>query len=322
MASLSSLLKLVGTHGNRPSKKRRRDKVRGRGITSSMRRRLISEQLEDRRLLAAAPFSETFDGFTGSGFASSPVAGQLNSNDWRVGGLSDAPGVFGGEFTTADGDFAKGVSSGGVSSGGIYAFSDGGNVFLGAQPTGSDFTPGTITLKIDNMSGTTVSDWTLSYDLLTLNNGDRGNTFNFAYSTDDAVYNNVAALDYLSPETADMTPTWVTTPRGTVLTGVPVADGQSLYLQWSSDDSTGGGSRDEIGIDNVSVMAGGMGPALPDMYISELLFNPPGNAPAAKTNPTSTSNCEVPAVRRFRPERTWWTWKATRAPVRATASAT
>jgi len=32
-------------------------------------------------------------------------------------------------------------------------------------------------------------------------------------------------------------------------------DGQSLYLEFSSNDSTGSGSRDEIGLENLSVEA-------------------------------------------------------------------
>jgi hypothetical protein len=57
-------------------------------------------------------FSETFSGFDGSGFAPSPATGQLDSNVWRVTGMSDGNGTFGG--THDSGDFARGSSTGGV----------------------------------------------------------------------------------------------------------------------------------------------------------------------------------------------------------------
>jgi hypothetical protein len=40
----------------------------------------------------------TFTGFTGAGFAPTPAAGQLDSDLWRVTGLSDGAGTFGGTY--------------------------------------------------------------------------------------------------------------------------------------------------------------------------------------------------------------------------------
>ncbi len=215
-------------------------------------RRVIVEELESRRVLAAAPFSEDFEAFTGDGFDSAPVAGQLDSDDWRVVGLSDGAGTFGGSHTT--GDFARGASTGGVSGGGIYAFdTGGGNDILGLQPGGSDMTPGTITLKIDNTSGGSIANWDIAYDIWSLNDQERGNTLNFQFSTDDSTYTPVGSLDFTSPEASDASG-WVTEPRSATIAAT-VADGGSLYVQWITDDSLGGGSRDELGIDNVSIQA-------------------------------------------------------------------
>jgi len=216
------------------------------------RRRTILEQLEGRNLLAAVPFSTDFSGFTGSGFAPTPVAGQLDSDDWRVTGLSDGAGTFSGTHTT--GDFARGSSAGGVTTGGVYAFNVGGGVTaLGFQPGGSDFTPGTLTLKIDNTTSELISDWGISYDIFTFNDQGRASSFNFQYSTDDSTYTSVASLDFTTPEAADTPVAWVPTPRSIELLGVPVAVGESLYLQWFSNDVSGGGNRDEFGISNINV---------------------------------------------------------------------
>ncbi|MEO1528344.1 MAG: lamin tail domain-containing protein [Planctomycetota bacterium] len=217
------------------------------------RRLAMLQQLEDRRVLAAAPFSEDFSSFTGAGFESAPAAGQLDSDDWRVTGLSDGNGTFGGSHST--GDFARGTSGGGVSTGGIYAFDTGSNTILGVQPGGSDFTPGTITLEIENTSGSTINDWDISYDLFYNNNADRGNSLNFEFSTTDSSYTNVPALDFTTPETSDAMG-WQSVSQSTTI-NAPVPAGGFLYVQWAGDDSTGGGSRDEYGIDNVSVSAAG-----------------------------------------------------------------
>ncbi|NLG35884.1 MAG: hypothetical protein GX548_11080 [Lentisphaerae bacterium] len=82
------------------------------------------------------PVAITFDGFTGSGFSPQPSAGQLDSDNWIVSGLSDGSLTWGG--TQDSGDFARGSRTfGAITQGGIYSFTDspGGNC-LGVQPTG------------------------------------------------------------------------------------------------------------------------------------------------------------------------------------------
>lgn len=195
-----------------------------------------------------------FSGFDGSGFASSPSAGQLDSDTWAVSGMSDGSVAFGGSGTS--GDFARGSSSGGETTGGIYAFDVGlGNIALGVQPGGSDWTPGDLTLRVQNNTGATVTSWNLSYDIFVYNDQNRANSFNFSWSTDDTTYNSIAALDYTSTATADTTPAWVSNARSTTGLAATVAAGDFLYLRWTGNDVSGSGSRDEFGLDNVSVTA-------------------------------------------------------------------
>jgi len=193
---------------------------------------------------------EDFETFTGSGFSPTPTTGQLDSNMWIVTGFSDGDLVFGG--TGDSGDFARGSSNGGVGTGGVYAFDTGGNSILGVQPGGSDFTPGTIQLKRFNETGNPVTEVTVSYNIWTYNDQGRSNSLNFAYSTDCFSYTNVPALDYATPEAADASPAWTMTTRSTMIT-VNLAPNAEFCLQWTGDDVSGSGSRDEYGIDNVYV---------------------------------------------------------------------
>ena len=192
-----------------------------------------------------------FTGFTANGFESSPGAGQLDSDTWRVTGLSDGDGTFGGTHNV--GDFARGSSGGGVVTGGIYAFDVGDNTVLGVQPTGGDMTPGTSTLRVLNDTGTTLTDLLVEYEVFVYNDQDRANSLKFSHSSDDSAYFDVATLDFTSLEAADPSPTWSATTRSTVLSGLTLADGDPYYLRWTSDDVSGSGSRDEFALDNVKV---------------------------------------------------------------------
>ena len=250
----SSLLESIFSSKKTIKKK----KSRRRKVSTRKSRAVMLEGLENRQLLAAAPFSADFTGFTGAGFAPSPAAGQLDSDDWRATGFGDN-GVFGGTHTS--GDQARGTDvDGGVSTGGVYAFDIGGNTILGVQPGGSDFTPGEFTLAIENTSGSTISDWDISYDLFYNNDQPRANSLNFQYSTTDpdSGYTTVPALDFTSPEASDALG-FQSVARSVSALNAPVAAGGFLYVQWVGDDETGGGSRDEFGIDNVSIAEAGGG---------------------------------------------------------------
>jgi len=196
-----------------------------------------------------------FNTFTGTGFNPNPAAGQLDSDNWSITGFSDGKLEFGGTIET--GDYAKGSSTGGVTSGGIYAFEVAtGNFTLGVQPTSTDFSPGSITLKIQNTSGTLMNQLTVSYDLFVNNVGTgtdtRSNIFYFSHGTDTAALAADSSLNYLSPGAADALG-WVANARSIVLTGLAIADNGIYFLRWSSDDRGGAGARDEFALDNISV---------------------------------------------------------------------
>ena len=190
--------------------------------------------------------------FDGSGFSPSPSVGQLNSETLAVTGLSDGNLAFGG--TATSGDFARGTSTGGVGTGGIYAFQTStGNFSLGVQPIGSDFAPGTLTLKVQNQTGQEVNEVDLSYIIYVFNNEGRSSSLNFSYSDNDINYTGVTALDFTTPEIADVSPVWVNHDKSTIIRGLSIADGGFFYLRWTGDDVSGSGSRDEFSLDDISV---------------------------------------------------------------------
>jgi hypothetical protein len=189
--------------------------------------------------------------FAGTGLEPAPAAGRLNSNAWRVTGMSDGNTTFGGTHTA--GDFARGSSTGGESTGGLYAFEVApGNITLGVQPAGSDYTPGTYTLLIENNTGDEINEIDIAYIVYVYNDQPRANLFNFAYSLDDVTYFTVPALNLTSPEAAGAA-VWVANARSTTLTGLSIQPGESIYLQWQGDDVSGSGGRDEFALDDIEV---------------------------------------------------------------------
>jgi len=212
-------------------------------------------------LLAQVPIttgnviSIDFNSFDGSGFAPSPAAGQLDSDEWRVTGFSDGDGIFGGTHTATD--FARGTDPDGVTTGGTYAFEVSTFDFsLGVQPGGTDWTPGTFTLRLVNNTGSLLTELNLQYDLYILNDQGRANFFNFSYSIDDISYTPVTALDDTSTDIADVSPVWTPSLKTTTITGLSMANNDTIYLQWTGDDVSGAGSRDEFAIDNILISEG------------------------------------------------------------------
>jgi hypothetical protein len=135
----------------------------------------------------------------------------------------------------------------------MYAYTVGaGNVGLGFQPGGSDWAPGTLTLRIQNNTGQAVGAFELSYVVYVRNDQLRGNSFNFSYSTDNSTYTAVSALDLTSTAASDALGL-VANNRSTTLSGFSIANGGSFYLRWSGDDVNGSGSRDEFVLDDISI---------------------------------------------------------------------
>lgn len=196
-------------------------------------------------------FHEDFATFDASGFAPAPVCGQLDSDSWVVAGMSDPDFDFGDVATS--GDHARGTSGGGESGGGVYAFGHApGLVAFGAQPTGSDFTPGSFTLRVLNDSGSEIEAVSIGTELAILNNATRATEIAVSYSLDDNTYTDLAMLSFTTPAAADSAG-WTTRYHDESAVGLSIADGEYFYVRWTATEAGGSGSRDEFGIDSVTL---------------------------------------------------------------------
>lgn len=204
-------------------------------------------------------FQENFTGFTAAGFASTPGAGQLDSDTWIVTGFSDgANPAFG--FTGTSGDFARGVINGDPSTGGIYATAAATPTYgsgLLYQPTGAEGdNDGSIVARIQNTTGAPVTNLTVGFDWLYRNTGDRSSALVFEYSTNGTTWTTIADGAFATPGTAASTGTGTTVladSNSLSLSGLTLNVDEFLFLRWRHDLSTGSGNRDEFGLDNVVV---------------------------------------------------------------------
>ena len=208
--------------------------------------------------------------FAGAGFdANTAVAGRLNSNAWAFSGWNEGALNYGGTRITAGTDYTRGAVNTAQGTGGIYAFTGApgsvANPTMMFQPGGSDFAPGTVTLRLRNDGTTIINQLVVSYNLYVRNDQGRSSSFNFSYSNDGVNFTSVPALDYTSIEAVDLLG-WTLTPgspRSTTISSISFPPTTFYYIRWSSADVAGSGSRDEFGLDDISVTATYSGPCSP-----------------------------------------------------------
>lgn len=197
-----------------------------------------------------------FTGMAGAGFLPNPGVGQLDSDDWAITGFSDGDLNFG--DTAVAGDYARGSSLGNVTTSGIYGFIvAAGDSSLGVQPGSTDFTPGTITLRVQNATGSPIQELRVDFVVQVLNNAGFATSVSFSHSADGVNFTAIPALDVVTPAVADGSPIWMGVPRQTNLGGLELQVGEPYFLRWSSDDASGSGSRDEIALDDITIVADG-----------------------------------------------------------------
>ena len=124
---------------------------------------------------------------------------------------------------------------------------------MGIQPGGADWSPGSITLRMQNNTGSTLTSLSVLYSLYVYNDQNRSSSFNFFHSSDNINYNQISSLDFESPAAASDSPEWVETSRAATILGLSIADGESYYLQWYGDDFEETGGRDQFGLDDISI---------------------------------------------------------------------
>lgn len=191
--------------------------------------------------------------FNGSGFQLSPSAGQLSSSAFAITGFSDPDLTFDG--TSVSADYTRGTTAVTQSTAGVYAFTVGASDnALGFKPTTAEFTPGSVTLRVQNKTGVTATSMTIAYKVYVLNSQDRGNTFHLSHSANNSSYTSESSVNVYSTSTADVSPTWRPYIRVITVTGISVANNGFYYFRWTSDDLGGTGSRDEFALDDIRLI--------------------------------------------------------------------
>ncbi|HNE44984.1 MAG TPA: Calx-beta domain-containing protein [Chitinophagales bacterium] len=186
--------------------------------------------------------------YAGAGFQPGGGAGTLNSDIWSAEGFTDGAVDFG--ETNLTGDFARGIGGAGITTGGIYGLPmpDGNRIWI--QPTNDDFTPGSMTLRLQNNTGITLGGLNIAYSAWASNDQERANSLLCSYSYDGVTFTPIPELDFISPEVSDLV--LHQSDFSFLLTGITVDPAAMFYIRFTGDDVSGAGARDEFGISNIS----------------------------------------------------------------------
>ncbi len=201
--------------------------------------------------------------FTGSGFQAAPVSGRLDSDAWAYTGFSSPASLaFGGTATTGDANrgIYDGISGGAAATPplyGLYAFKTNS---IGASAdyclgVAFDNAPVTITMKVKNSTGGTITVARLGYEAKLINNRSDRTTIKFAYSTDNITYTSVNAFDETSAANPTGGATWDSYSKLKAFSGLNWVNGGDLYLQWTITQSGLSNYNDPVGIDDITVQA-------------------------------------------------------------------
>jgi len=185
-------------------------------------------------------WKEDFNSFAGS-CASLPV-GMSVSKDGVSPMLSDDP------------DF-RGTDNGNVTAGGCYAWcvAEGDNA-LGYQPTAEEFTPGWFQVAFSNSAARPYRYLKISYEVVCLNNGDRSSLLELEIHLPNGEIMIPANMSFCSEKSLHSPASWTRTSLSCCLKlPSPIEPGQTFLVRWAGNDDGGSGSRDEYGVDNISV---------------------------------------------------------------------
>lgn len=216
--------------------------------------------VQAQQMITSSDQTINFVGFNGSGFAPNPATGQLDSDSWSVTGTSDGNLEFGESATT--GDFARGTYTPGRTTGGIY----GDETSLWIQPIGTDFTPGSLTLKMQNSTGSDMSSLIFTYKWKAFNNEDRSNSVTSSFSTDGSTFLALETVTNSEEVSDDMEDEYMTIENidMALMSSVTIPNGGFIYFRLLLDDNSGGGSRDEFGFESIRVKST-LKPLIPTM---------------------------------------------------------
>ncbi len=210
----------------------------------------VAASAQAQPALVDAPLRETFDDFTGAGFAPDPAAGQLDSDDWVVTGLSAGDLAFG--DSGVSGSYARGSAAGAVAEAGVWAFEvASGDPALGAQPAMNELAPGAFVTRFTNGTGAELASFTIAYECWQYNDQARATDLSVEITT-GAGTESPAELDCTGAVAADGSPAWASTSLATVYTpSTPIAAGDTVELRFVLVHRGGGAAYDQVAIDEL-----------------------------------------------------------------------
>lgn len=187
---------------------------------------------------------------------------------------------------------------------GLHATAINGVRALGFQPSGNNFTSGSVTLRIQNQTSSVINALTVAYDMYVFNDRDRSNSVNLYYSVNNqpSSYEIVPQAEVVSPGTADQNPVPVNNAVNVPIDGLNIAPNSFIYLRWVFEDVTGNGERDEFVLLNIQLTPSAN--MLPVIIVEDDYFNLHqilGTTPVAQSvlvnaaNLTGPITVEVPA---------------------------
>ncbi len=187
----------------------------------------------------------------------SPAANQLDSDIWAFSATSNTDSVsstFGNNYINGEG-----LNTGGVSTEGVYAFDNGAGL-RGIGPQGDDtrWSPGNLTIKLRNDTGTTIEQLRVEWDYLLYNDqtGRRSSQLLISSTDNTGSYAAPFGGSVLTQDQPQGTLSWLNIARD-VTFNASIAAGNDYYLRWSFDDLAGsagtGVDRDEIGIADLRI---------------------------------------------------------------------
>ena len=179
-----------------------------------------------------------------------PGAGDLHSNAWAL--LNDgsstnainAAATFGQVLMPGEGfnQFPP------LPSIGLHATTVNGQRAFGFHPSGTNFTSGALTLRVQNLTGSTINALEIAYDMYVLNDRDRSNSVNLYFSSSNAAssYTLVAGAAVVSTEAASANPQPELTAVNQSITGLNILPNSFIFIRWVFEDVSGNGERDEF----------------------------------------------------------------------------
>lgn len=137
---------------------------------------------------------------------------------------------------------------------GMHATTVNGERAMGIQPSGSNFTSGAITIRLQNLSGQSLNSLDLAYDLYVYNDRDRSNSVNVYYSTSNtqASYQLLPEMAVVSPADADASPQAVFHQPSVSINNLNLLPNSYLFVRFVFEDISGSGERDEFLISRLS----------------------------------------------------------------------